>query len=231
MTTERKIPAIYSVKAMHPLFGKSLAVYMRLLGRTCSFEVIGEENHAAATAGDVPALYISWHEQLMPFISYAMNVFNLNKLVTLIEGGDRGLLLRYAVLGVGGQVSVPVQYQSGSLSGGRNLLSLIRKMKGGMNGFMAPDGPDGPCFKAKPGAMFIAKKSGAKVLPTGTWMERGTRVNRWDQYMVPFPFTKITVAFGKPFVYTDDYNEESFTAKIADSLNAVRETARKGRNN
>lgn len=231
MTPEKEIRAMYSSKTMRILLGRSLAFYIKILGWTCSFEILGEENHLKAIKGDAPMLYLLWHEQQMPIVAFARNGMDLPNLVVLVEGGDRGLILRRAVTDVGGNTSVPVQYEARSLSGGRNLLSFIKKMKRGMNGCFAVDGPDGPPFETKPGAMFVAKKTGAMILPSAGWRNFGWRLDRWDDYMIPLPFTKITIAFAEPFPYTDELNEEAFTAKIDHGLNAAREMARKGRNN
>lgn len=203
-----------------------LAFYMKVLGWTCRVAVVGEDYHQKALDGGTRILYLLWHEQQMTFITFARKKLDLAGMVSLVEGGDRGIVLRYMMKAIGVGVSVPVQYEASSMTAGRNLLKLIRIMKNGKQGVVTPDGPDGPGFEVKKGAVFIAKKTGAMVIPSGSMMSSGFRLDRWDEYLIPYPFAKITMVFGKPFQYTEDLDDEKMIAKMNESLNAAREMAR-----
>jgi lysophospholipid acyltransferase (LPLAT)-like uncharacterized protein len=84
------------------------------------------------------------------------------------------------------------------MAAARQLAQLVRLVKEGKNCYITPDGPDGPAYVVKPGVAYIARKTGAAVLPVGAYTRYGYHLNRWDQYMVPRPFSRISLVVGAP---------------------------------
>ena len=60
-----------------------------------------------------------------------------------------------------------------------------------------PDGPRGPRFKFKPGAVLLAQMSGRPMLPMAYAASRAWLVH-WDRFVLPVPFSRIAVALGPP---------------------------------
>jgi len=63
------------------------------------------------------------------------------------------------------------------------------------------DGPQGPAFRAKPGLVRIAQKSGVHIMPfawsaTKVWMF----TKAWDKMIIPKPFSRIVVYAWKPYL-------------------------------
>ncbi len=75
---------------------------------------------------------------------------------------------------------------------------------------MAVDGPKGPPEIAKGGAILMAKKSGATIIPVGFCANRQWRLNSWDKFMVPKPFSTIYCAFGDPIFVPQELDEAKF---------------------
>ncbi|MBC7189939.1 hypothetical protein H5U35_07005, partial [Candidatus Aerophobetes bacterium] len=76
---------------------------------------------------------------------------------------------------------------------------LIRKIEEGYFGFIAVDGPQGSPHQAKPGMIYIAKKTKATIIPLSIEAQRGIVLRRrWDKHFIPLPFNKITLFIGKP---------------------------------
>jgi lysophospholipid acyltransferase (LPLAT)-like uncharacterized protein len=80
----------------------------------------------------------------------------------------------------------------------RQLATLVRHVKKGRDCYVTPDGPDGPAYVIKPGVAFIAQKAKAPILPLGAYARHGHRVNRWDQYTIPYPFSRVSIVVGEP---------------------------------
>ncbi len=69
----------------------------------------------------------------------------------------------------------------------------------------AVDGPGGPARVMKTGMLAVAKESGSWFIPMAC---SGTSVitfpKAWDRTIVPKPFSKVVMDFGKPFVIPRD---------------------------
>jgi lysophospholipid acyltransferase (LPLAT)-like uncharacterized protein len=62
---------------------------------------------------------------------------------------------------------------------------------------ITPDGPQGPRFRFKSGAIVLAQISGRPMLPMAYWASRAWLFN-WDRFVVPWPFSRIVIAIGAP---------------------------------
>jgi lysophospholipid acyltransferase (LPLAT)-like uncharacterized protein len=104
----------------------------------------------------------------------------------------------------------------------RRLVKLVRRIEKGENCYITPDGPDGPAYAIKPGVIFIARKANAIMLPFGAYARHGYRLNRWDQYVVPYPFSRISINVGPPITGLDEGDElELISERLTDALHRV----------
>ncbi len=62
---------------------------------------------------------------------------------------------------------------------------------------ITPDGPRGPRFKFKPGALLLAQMSGRPILPMAYAASRAWLI-KWDRFVIPVPFSRIAIAIGPP---------------------------------
>lgn len=62
---------------------------------------------------------------------------------------------------------------------------------------ITPDGPRGPRFKFKPGAILLAQMSARPMLPLAYAASRACLV-KWDKFVIPWPFARIAIAIGAP---------------------------------
>jgi lysophospholipid acyltransferase (LPLAT)-like uncharacterized protein len=62
---------------------------------------------------------------------------------------------------------------------------------------ITPDGPRGPRFKFKPGALLLAQMSGRPILPMSYAASHAWLI-KWDRFVIPMPFARITIVIGPP---------------------------------
>ena len=99
---------------------------------------------------------------------------------------------------------------SASRSGARGLIGLKKLMERGYHATFAVDGPKGPIHEVKPGAVYLAKKTGAPVVGLAASARPAHIFTRaWDQYLLPWPFSKGAVIFSDPIYFDDDMSEEA----------------------
>lgn len=80
---------------------------------------------------------------------------------------------------------------------------------------ITPDGPRGPAFKLKAGAVITAKKSGLPIVLVGVGYKNKKILKSWDAFQVPFFFSKAKAVFSEP-IYVDkglSYDETSLVIK------------------
>jgi len=70
-------------------------------------------------------------------------------------------------------------------------------VKEGISPAITPDGPRGPRFKFKPGALLLAQMSGRPILPMAYAASRAWLV-KWDKFVIPKPLARIAIAVGPP---------------------------------
>ena len=72
--------------------------------------------------------------------------------------------------------------------------------KDGISPMIASDGPHGPRYQFKSGALLLSQLSRKPVVPIAYAAKRCWRLHRaWDHFVLPRPFTRVVVAVGAPF--------------------------------
>ena len=70
-------------------------------------------------------------------------------------------------------------------------------VKDGVSPIITPDGPRGPRFKFKMGAILLGQMSGRPMLPMAYAVSRAWLV-KWDKFVIPVPFSRVAIAIGPP---------------------------------
>ncbi len=72
------------------------------------------------------------------------------------------------------------------------------------------DGPKGPKGVVKPGLIMMAQISRALILPVIVSAEKAWVMGSWDQFLVPKPFSTVTIKWGQPFVVPRRLKKDQF---------------------
>jgi lysophospholipid acyltransferase (LPLAT)-like uncharacterized protein len=101
---------------------------------------------------------------------------------------------------------------SSSRRGSRALLELVRLVRAGRDIAITPDGPRGPRYALGPGVIQLAQTTGAQILPVHASFSRSWRMKTWDGFIIPLPFSEISVTIGNPMIVPTDLDEPGFEA-------------------
>jgi lysophospholipid acyltransferase (LPLAT)-like uncharacterized protein len=93
---------------------------------------------------------------------------------------------------------------SANQTGALVLRDMQRLMKDGISIITTADGPAGPNFQFKSGAILMARIGGAPLVPIGCAADRAWYLDRWDNFMIPKPFARIVYAIGEPLMLPPD---------------------------
>lgn len=87
---------------------------------------------------------------------------------------------------------------SSSHTGARALRDYYQALvKDNVSPVITPDGPRGPRFRFKPGAILLAQMSGRPILPMAYAASRAWLVH-WDKFVIPKPLARVALAIGAP---------------------------------
>ena len=177
--------------------GVALYWLVRAIGATLKFEVKGWEHHTDRE----PLVYCFWHNRI-PIATY---FWRHRRIVVMSSRSfDSEYIARFIQrFGYGAAKGSSTR---GALSG---LIQMIRAVRSGKSAAFTVDGPRGPIYEAKPGALLLAKKTGAAILPFSISLDRCWRLPSWDRLEIPKPFAKAHVVIGERiYVNGDDEAEQ-----------------------
>jgi hypothetical protein len=162
---------------------------------------------------------------------------DLGRYLMVVPDDSRGAVLSVWARRLGA-TPFTISMKADSLVAARRLLALVRQLKArtdppgeashsreGRNLYLNPDGPDGPSHEPKEGVVFIARKAGAPIVPTGAFTATGYRIPRWDRYVVPFPFSRIAIVLGEPMEVPPEADLEEARIALRERLNQVEQAA------
>ena len=72
------------------------------------------------------------------------------------------------------------------------------------------DGPTGPIGVVKAGAIRLAHAAQATIVPFSVSAHRALYFNSWDRFMLPLPFSRVTLRFGDPVRFAPTNDPEAF---------------------
>ncbi len=185
---------------------------IRLWWRSCRVVRVEGQQHLDAALAKAPSLVpCYWHQHQLFCGKYLLDQSSGKSGVGGDQPGDAagrprlkaGWLISPSVDGelgamlvrrVGGQVI----RGSSTSSGARALRDYYEALvKEGVSPVITPDGPRGPRFEFKPGAILLAQMSGRPILPLAYAASRAWLM-KWDKFVLPVPFSRIVIAVGAP---------------------------------
>jgi len=190
---------------------------VRGLGASLRFREVRPPAVDALWRDGRPAIYAVWHGRIL-MLPY---LYGRRRRVHVLTSRSRdGEILSRFVQGFGARVV----RGSSSRGGGRALLTLARLIREeGAEVLVVPDGPRGPRHVAQPGAVLLAKLTGAPVVPMGFGARPSTVLRSWDAFLVPHPFARAAVLFGEPIAVPPDADRDVLEVKRRELENALQE--------
>lgn len=170
---------------------------VRLWWRSCRVRVVVGAEHLDAVLAKHPSfLPVYWHQHHLFCAQFllAQQVTRPLKVGFLISPSVDGELGAMIMRRLGGHVIRGSSTRTGALAMKEYFQALMREQ---VSPVLNPDGPRGPRFKCKPGAVLLAQMSQRPLLPLAYAASRAWLVH-WDKFVLPWPFARIAIAIGEP---------------------------------
>lgn len=206
---------------------RAIALYIRFLGLTARWRVIGLEAPLGMIERGQPIIGAFWHGRMvmMPGLWRRYGGFRFDIRMLISRHRDGRLIARTIA-----HLGFATITGSSSRGGVRALREIIEALADGASVGITPDGPRGPRMRASPGVASVGRLTGAPVFATSFSASRRRVFKNWDRLVLPRPFARIVVVIKGPIMVPKEGGPEALEkARLAieEALNeATREADR-----
>jgi len=172
---------------------------------------IEDRSSILSDGGKSPVIVCFWHNRILG-ITYAFDrIYPRHRSgVTVLTSPSRDGEILAQLVAAFGMGSVR---GSSSRRGSRALLELVRLIRDGRDIAVTPDGPRGPRYSLGPGIVLLAQSTGARIIPVHAKFSRCLRMKTWDGFIIPLPFSEVSVTIDVALPIPGELTGEEFEEK------------------
>ncbi len=184
---------------------------IRLIGSTLRVAISYEEG-AQNTLEERPLIASFWHSCIIP-ATYICRGLGVRVMSSYSYDGEYmgRIIQKFGYVAVKG---------SSSRNPIKALLGLRRALQDGWTVAFTLDGPRGPRHKVKPGPVGLGRSSGLPLTTFHAAVDRAWVLNSWDRMMIPKPFSRVLIRFGRLIQVPTDASDQQL-ARYNDELQAT----------
>lgn len=151
-------------------------------------------------------LYTMWHNRIFVMGPAWRKISPNRKTVVLTSASKDGSALEAAMK----VFRVEAIRGSTSRRSRAAMVGLMRKVREGYAVGVTPDGPRGPRYHMQAGVVKLAQASGVPVVPTRVEFGGVWRLNSWDRFCIPWPFSRVRVIFEPALEVPKELDDHEF---------------------
>jgi len=158
-----------------------------------------------------PVIMCFWHNRIIGITLAFIRQYPVKtrKGVNVLTSASRdGEILAQLV----GEFGMAAVRGSSSRRGSRALRELVGLAGSGCDIAITPDGPRGPRYSFGPGAISLAQLTTASIAPVHARFSSCLRIKTWDGFIIPLPFSKVSVTVDNPIRVPRELTDEEFEA-------------------
>jgi|SRR6185369_8535111 hypothetical protein len=196
------------------LIASVVAGYIWLVHRTTRWRYEGFAPVAAFEKERRPYIVCCWHGRMLLICCVRPKTLPVQALASGHRDGQlvARVMARFGVDAISGSTG----------RGGHGAIQASRAaLASGAVVVITPDGPRGPAMQVAPGAIRIARISGAMIVPVSYATRRRVFLKTWDRFMVPLPFGAGAFVCGVPMRVDESADEEAARRELESALNAA----------
>ena len=160
------------------------------LGKTARIEIKGQHHWRNTLKSGAGVLIVIWHGKIM----LPIYVHRKEGIIAMVSQHLDGEMIAQTIHRLGYNT-----IRGSSTRGGKDAFNaMLTELKRGKVCAIMPDGPSGPRHKFKAGALYLAQRSGAYILPMTFTATKKTQFNSWDKFTIWWPFAKCIVMYDEP---------------------------------
>ncbi|MDD5711637.1 MAG: lysophospholipid acyltransferase family protein [Smithellaceae bacterium] len=182
-----------------------LYYFVRAYFWTITFQYINEGEVLSHLRRGGKVITAVWHQRIFAAIGYVLRFKQYRPSVMISKSRDGNLIADvYRRL-----YFRPVRGSS-SKGGKEALRALIDDLADHPLAVHVLDGPRGPAGVIKPGLVTLAQKTRVPIFPIYFSMSNAWVLKSWDRFLIPKPFSTITVRWDRPITVPSRLSPEAF---------------------
>jgi lysophospholipid acyltransferase (LPLAT)-like uncharacterized protein len=167
---------------------------------------MGEADRAAIAHQGEANIFILWHNRLFLSAEIFRRFRKGHPVYGLVSSSNDGAWLTAFFLASG----MRAVRGSSSRNGREAATALVEVLRRGYDVGITPDGPRGPVYEMKPGALIVARRARPRVCLVGFDFESSWRLRSWDGFHLPRPFSRVQARF--ELVHPDELKDRDEAA-------------------
>ncbi|MDR0307742.1 MAG: lysophospholipid acyltransferase family protein [Chitinispirillales bacterium] len=181
-----------------------------IIGITWRVKVIAPQSIEPFNPNSPPRIYCFWHSTLL-ILAFVFRRTNKTAIVSSSKDG------RMAA-DVAKKWGHSIIFGSSARGGMAALRQSIKTISEGRSIVITPDGPRGPREIVKQGAAQISLVSKTPLVTITVDAKGAWRLKSWDKFLIPYPFTKITITLSEPIEPADCAGDENSQDKLTEKI-------------
>ena len=167
-----------------------------------------------------PAVALFWHGSIPLCLGLAPVWWRRDKVRCMVSPSADGEFIAQALSRAGFPAIRTSSAKKGDSAKARAALAAIREaiawVKDGGVLIVTPDGPRGPNEVIAPGALQIAKRTGAPIYLMGVAVSPVSVLDTWDKVKIGWPFGRGATVWDGPFYVPTDADDEMIARLVVD---------------
>jgi lysophospholipid acyltransferase (LPLAT)-like uncharacterized protein len=136
-----------------------------------------------------PKIFTFWHNRLFPIARLHGMSRSTRSIYGLISPSKDGAWLS----GVYEQLGILFLRGSSQRDGQHALRNSLSAIRNGASIAITPDGPRGPRYVFKPGALWLSRETHVPLVVIGIYFHHPIRLRTWDGFYLPLPFSRTLI--------------------------------------
>ncbi len=191
---------------------KFTGIVLHIIYRMLSFMTKKEYHYADNVNIEVQKIIVFWHRKIFTVCNATRTI---KKKASMVSSSKDGEILSELLRREGNEII----RGSSNKDNIKSLKESIKFVKKGYSLGIAIDGPKGPIFEPKAGAIYIAQKTGLPIIPVSSFCnKRWIFRNVWDRLEIPKPFSRNVHYIGEPFYISKDISIEEATEIVKENI-------------
>lgn len=189
-------------------------IITRLLFATCRVHVQGQEIREGFQKQGIPFIAAFWHYSIIYTVYRSKGL----SWVCMVSPSKDGEYISRILEGLG------YRTVRGSKGGGGvgALKGMLKAVREGFNAAIVADGSQGPARKVQSGAILLASRTGAPIVPVMWSADKYITFRSWDRTVLPKQFSRIEFVYGEPIYIPkkiDSDELEKYRVEVEKKLN------------
>ena len=171
-----------------------------LISRSIRWEYLVQNEKSNIFNSNKEYIFCCWHNRLF----LGPHLLPRNRVINALQSSHSdGMVTSIAFKYLGMNVILG----SSKKGGMQAFRKMVKCIKLGESVAITPDGPKGPKEKVKEGIIKLAQITETSIIPLVWTTNKFKLMNSWDNFVLPYPFSKGVYSFGKPIYVKKQINE------------------------